>query len=200
MGNPVANLQGVGLQFNVLKPRFLTTQALPPSQLQTPNGLDVNRETTHNWFGRMLSNTAVQFRFQCQPMDLLSTENFFPCLFHRRMVSSKFVFPSLTTPNIFLMCVAALPGSTNFTMGPAWNISGRSPTFSFWVETSVGAMDCCCYESETLGSTVRIVHRTSLYTQRFGAFFPPFGASLLLHTKPPQKQIDFAMGCRPDLR
>lgn len=37
-GDPVANLPTVGLQFNVLKPRFLTTHAQPPSQLQTQNG------------------------------------------------------------------------------------------------------------------------------------------------------------------
>ena len=81
-GDPVANLPTVGLQFNVLKPRFLTTHAQPPSQLQTQNvfflnGLDVNGETTHNWFGRILSKTVVQFSFPCKQVDLLWPEGFF---------------------------------------------------------------------------------------------------------------------------
>ena len=47
----VENLAAVGLQLNAQKTKVLTTQAQPPSQLQTPNGLIISvlRESSHKW-------------------------------------------------------------------------------------------------------------------------------------------------------
>ena len=59
----VENLAGVGLQLNAQKTKVLTTQAQPPSQLQTPNGLIISvldRESRHKWLGCMLTTTPVQ--------------------------------------------------------------------------------------------------------------------------------------------
>ena len=59
----VENLAAVGLQLNALKTKVLTTQAQPPSQLQTPNGLTISvldRESSHKWFGCMLTTSTVQ--------------------------------------------------------------------------------------------------------------------------------------------
>ena len=59
----VENLAAVGLQLNAQKTKVLTTQAQPPSQLQTPNGLTISvldRESSHKWLGCMLTTSTVQ--------------------------------------------------------------------------------------------------------------------------------------------
>ena len=59
----VENLAAVGLQLNPQKTKVLTTQAQPPSQLQTPNGLTISvldRESSHKWLGCMLTTSTVQ--------------------------------------------------------------------------------------------------------------------------------------------
>ena len=59
----VENVSAVGLQLNTQKTKVLTTQAQPPSQLQTPNGLIISvldRESSHKWFGCMLTTAPVQ--------------------------------------------------------------------------------------------------------------------------------------------
>ena len=59
----VENLAAVGLQLNTQKTKVLTTQAQPPSQLQTPNGLIISvldRESSHKWLGCMLTTAPVQ--------------------------------------------------------------------------------------------------------------------------------------------
>ena len=59
----VENLTTVGLQLNTEKTKVLTTQAQPPLQLQTPNGLIIsvlNRESSHKWLGCMLTTAPVQ--------------------------------------------------------------------------------------------------------------------------------------------
>ena len=59
----VENLAAVGLQLNAQKTKTLTTQAQPPSQLQTPNGLTISvldRESSHKWLGCMLTTSTVQ--------------------------------------------------------------------------------------------------------------------------------------------
>ena len=58
----VENLAARGLQLNAKK-KILTTQAQPPSQLQTPNGLIISvldRESTHKWLRCMLTTAPVQ--------------------------------------------------------------------------------------------------------------------------------------------
>ena len=59
----VENLAAVGLQLNVQKTKVLTTQARPPSRLQTPNGLIisvVDKESSHKWLGCMLTTAPAQ--------------------------------------------------------------------------------------------------------------------------------------------
>ena len=59
----VENLAAVGLQLNTQKTKVLTTQAQPPSQLQTPNGLIISvldRESTYKWLGCMLTTAPAQ--------------------------------------------------------------------------------------------------------------------------------------------
>ena len=59
----VENLAAVGLQLNAQKTKVLTTQAQPPSQLQTPNGLTISvpdGESSHKWLGCMLTTSTVQ--------------------------------------------------------------------------------------------------------------------------------------------
>ena len=63
LGKLVENLAAVGLQLNAQKTKVLTTQAQPPSQLQTPNGLTMSvldRESSHKWLGCMLMTSTVQ--------------------------------------------------------------------------------------------------------------------------------------------
>ena len=59
----VENLAAVGLQLNVQKTKVLTTQAQPPSRLQTPNGLIISvldKESSHKWLGCMLTTAPAQ--------------------------------------------------------------------------------------------------------------------------------------------
>ena len=59
----VENLAAVGLQLNAQKTKVLTTQARPPSQLQTPNGLTISvldRESSNKWLGCMLTTSTVR--------------------------------------------------------------------------------------------------------------------------------------------
>ena len=64
-------------------------------------------------------------------------------------------------------------GSTNFTRVLGWSISNWSPTFSLGVRTllllqvqKLRAMDSQCYESQPVGSTLRIFHGILLHIQR----------------------------------
>ena len=59
----VENLAAVELQLNVQKTQVLTTQAQPPSRLQTPNGLIISvldEESSHKWLGCMLTTAPAQ--------------------------------------------------------------------------------------------------------------------------------------------
>ena len=63
LGELVENLAAMGLQLNEVKTKVLTTQARPPSQLQTANGLTISildRESSRNWLGCMLTTSTVQ--------------------------------------------------------------------------------------------------------------------------------------------
>ena len=64
LGKLVENkFEAVGLQLNAQTTKVPTTQARPPSQLQTPNGLTISvldRESSHKWLGCMLTTSTVQ--------------------------------------------------------------------------------------------------------------------------------------------
>ena len=56
-------LAAVGLHLHAQKTKIFTTQAQPPSHLQTPNGLIISvldRESSHKWLGCMLMTAPVQ--------------------------------------------------------------------------------------------------------------------------------------------
>ena len=70
----------MGLQLSTQKTNVLTTQAQPPSQLQTPNGLIISvldRESRHKWLGCMLMTYQPQHAMlsvDCRPRQELSMQ------------------------------------------------------------------------------------------------------------------------------